>query len=658
MRHDVRKRPKPEWIKAGITMVSMQEPLAFLRRAGMVGVDPHDDHFARYSEECVKKWRDEGVNLVVVSGQKGAGFRAEAENIEASKRMAEMCHKHGLYVGTYIGDTLLTETLFDEFPDARDWVQVDAYGTPVYYAATQTFRQKGCRSNAGYLGFLKEATRRCIEDIGVDFLHYDNFFTRGEPYTCHCDFCRAGLRASIRGKYSDEELIDRFGFADVSLIETPKIWPGQEPWRWGTIRDPLIQEWIDFHCQSLADAYGTLADYARSLKPDVVVECNPYGLGSSNNFLRLCVDHARQLPHGDVFWSEEHEYPQIRPDGEMWTKIRSYKLARTLDQVMFTYVKPYQDRGPALMSVCEALAFNQQTLHSPPPEHGRVRTLYDFRKANEDLYLDTETIADAAVFRQFHTLAYHPDEPRRAVQMTEQTLIQAHVPFDLIFDQQLDAADQYRVLIMPDVRCLSDEQTDTIREMVRNGLGLVATGQTSLCNHWARPRDQLALSDLFGVASADRAAWGTARRTTFGEGRVVYLPKLTPEQPLRQVGSDEGFLHLDIHRLPANWRELAEAIAWAAKGLTIEVEAPPTVACEFLRQPTTGRILVHLVNYDPMKEVEGICVRVSPGLVGDKEAARFVSPDPGAAEAAVEVDGQVMTVTVPCLEAYGIVVVE
>ena len=92
--------------------------------------------------------------------------------------------------------------------------------------------------------------------------------------------------------------------------------------------------------------------------------------------------------------------------------------------------------GITMVSLQGPLAFNQQTLLSPPPPHGRIRRLYDFRRAKEDLYLDTETIADAAVFRQFHTLAYHPAEPRYQVQMAEQTLIQAHAPFDIIFDQQ------------------------------------------------------------------------------------------------------------------------------------------------------------------------------------------------------------------------------
>ena len=656
MRHDVLTHPKPEWIKRGIIAAGGQEPLTFTRRTGQAGSDPHGKHFSIYNEETVLRWKAQGVNLVIVSGQKGCGFKAEAENIEASKKMAGLCHKHGLYVGTYIGDTLHSETLFDEFPEAREWVQVDAFGRPVLYAASQAHRQKGCRNNPGYMGFLREATRMCVEDIGVDFLHYDNFFNRKQR--CHCGHCLAKFRQFVGAKYTPGEMVERYGFQNADLIETPREIRGQEMWTWGAIRDPLVQDWIDFHCQAVADAYAELADYARTLKPDVVIECNPYGLGAANNFLRLSVDHPRLLPHGDVFWSEEHEYPQVTPDGTLYTKIRSYKLARTLDQVMFTYVVPYAGRGPALPSVCEALAFNGQTLRSQRPAHGRVRTLYDFRAEHEDLYLDTETLADAAILRHFHTLAFHSTLPRYEVQMAEQAAIQGHVPFDMIFDQQLPAASGYHVLILADVRCLSDAQMEQIRGLVRNGLGLVATGSTSMFDPWVRSRGELALKDVLGVSDPERAAWGPARRHTFGEGRVAYIPKLEPGGPFREFGPSERNLYLDIHRLPVNWREFTEAVVWAAGGLSAHVEAPPTVTCEFLRQTTTGRVLVHLVNYDPLQPVQDITLRFDAATAGPRRSARFLSPDPGAADAEVrEADGT-LQVTVPVLEAYGIVVVE
>ncbi|HRU04456.1 MAG TPA: hypothetical protein P5137_01620 [Candidatus Brocadiia bacterium] len=658
MSRDLLNHPRRDWLRKGIIKTSLQEPLAFLRRRGETAVDPHDAHFAPYTEAQVRKWKKQGVNLVIVSGQKGAGFKAERENIEASKKMARLCHKHGLRVGTYIGDTLLTETLFDEFPEARQWAQIDACGRPVLYAATQPFRQKGCRNNPGYLGFLKEATRVCVQDIGVDFLHYDNMFNRWEPYLCHCDHCRDGLRAFLRAKYTKAQLMERFGFTDVNLIETPRIWPGQEPWRWDQIGDPLTQEWIDFHCEALAAAYGELARYARSLNPDVTVECNPYGLGAANNFLRLYVDHQRLLPHGDVFWSEEHEYPQVMPDGALLTKVRSYKLAQSLGQTLFTYNLPYRDAGPAVISVCESFAFNGANVLFPRPEHGRARALFDFHAKHEDLYVDTTPLATAAVFRQFHTLAYHTTTPRYEVQMAEQALIQSHTPFGMIFDRQLETAEEFGALVLADVRCLSDEQIRLIRAMVRKGLGLVVTGQTSLCDHWLRTRGEFGLADVLGVSDPAKAAWGPVKRGAFGRGRVAYLPKLEPGGPFRAYDASLGNLYLDIHRLPLNWREFAEAVAWAAGGLPVEVEAPPTVVCEFLLQKGSGRALVHMVNYQPLKEAAGLRLRFRKDLVKGRKRARFVSPDPGAGPAGFEFTSDGLVVTVPKLEAYGIVVVE
>ena len=88
------------------------------------------------------------------------------------------------------------------------------------------------------------------------------------------------------------------------------------------------------------------------------------------------------------------------------------------------------------------------------------------------------------------------------------------------------------------------------------------------------------------------------------------------------------------------------------------MEAPPTVACEFLRQTTTGRILIHLVNYDPLNEARDVHIRVAPQIAGPNPSAAFVSPDPGAAPAVIDTTEHGMAITISALEAYGIVMVE
>ncbi|MFN0127812.1 MAG: ThuA domain-containing protein [Verrucomicrobiales bacterium] len=84
--------------------------------------------------------------------------------------------------------------------------------------------------------------------------------------------------------------------------------------------------------------------------------------------------------------------------------------------------------------------------------------------------------------------------------------MEEHLPLTLITEQDLvpEKLQRHRVLILPNVACLSDAQVDTIRSYVRQGGGLVATCESSLCDELGRPRPDFALHDLFGTSYAGR----------------------------------------------------------------------------------------------------------------------------------------------------------
>ena len=81
-----------------------------------------------------------------------------------------------------------------------------------------------------------------------------------------------------------------------------------------------------------------------------------------------------------------------------------------------------------------------------------------------------------------------------------------HLAMTLINDWDLDTAElaKYAVVLLPNAAALSGAQTDALRKYVRKGGGLVATGETSLCDELGRPRSDFALADLFGVSYQGR----------------------------------------------------------------------------------------------------------------------------------------------------------
>jgi hypothetical protein len=91
--------------------------------------------------------------------------------------------------------------------------------------------------------------------------------------------------------------------------------------------------------------------------------------------------------------------------------------------------------------------------------------------------------------------------------------MEEHLPLTLITELDLrpEVLARYRVLVLPNAACLSDDQVAVIRDFVRSGGGLVATCETSLCDELGRPRPDFALHDLFGASR--RGAFAAADPT-------------------------------------------------------------------------------------------------------------------------------------------------
>lgn len=85
-----------------------------------------------------------------------------------------------------------------------------------------------------------------------------------------------------------------------------------------------------------------------------------------------------------------------------------------------------------------------------------------------------------------------------------QALIEARIPFEMVNDRLLDAEHlmPFKLLILPNISSLSDEQCDQLREFARNGGSLLATFETSLYDEKGNRRDNFVLADLFGVSYA------------------------------------------------------------------------------------------------------------------------------------------------------------
>jgi hypothetical protein len=431
------------------------------------------------------------------------------------------------------------------------------------------------------------------------------------------------------------------------------------------IFDPAIQEWIDYRCQLMADALRQMALYAKSLNPEVAIEINPHGITGGNRAWENGIDHARLLKWTEVFWTEEENPPGYLGDGRLISKIRSFKLARAFDNILLTYIS----NDPVAMGEC--LAFNHTLGYvgeDPiPPDMLKYLAFY---RQNRDLFIGTEDVATVALLRSYPSITYHHARAQLSAILVEQALIQARIPFGLIFDEHLSDLSKYKVLVLPDSECLSDEQLPLIRRFVENGGGLVAVGQAGLYDQWRRLRIKPGLRGLVDAQAPAREyeesvealtlPAGPAARKEFGKGRVVYFPGVEFDGPLPEP---EPYFTISnrFWKRPKNWAEIIEGIRWAANDdIPVHVTGPDFLVANLVDQPDQQRRLLHLVNYNAKNVPLVQSIEVKCHLPQGKAASevKVYSPDLDAPRALnFRAEASRVLFTVPQVRTYSVVAV-
>jgi hypothetical protein len=515
-----------------------------------------------------------------------------------------------------------------------------------------------------------------LDDIKSDAISWDNVAElNSEPESCQCDTCVAKFRDFLRTRYTSAQLLKRYGLTDPSEILPPRFNRSQPPRGVIGLMDPLYQDWVDFRVTTLNAAFHDINRHVRSKRPDIYIDVNPHGITGGNRAWQKGIDPSTLLDGEvvDSFSDEVGRITGIHFGNVLFSKIRNYKLCRT-NNLSFNELYTSDPLTFAMM-----MAFNPQKYRADwgwigeprmgwgaggmrPTNDEDMIALLEWFQANNGHLQGADNIADVAVLRSYASMAYDNYHSHVATNLYEQSLFQARIPFDIIFDKQL-AGDlsQYKVLVLADQLCLSDEQCDIVRKFVRNGGGVVGTGATSVYDNWRWMRPDFGLRDLFGVdfhggQSGDNVNLHVdmegATYNEVGKGRVVYLAGVEPSEPI------EGSLNLFLP-LASNHAELIDAVRWAArKDLSAEINAPVTTVAEFLNQPKKNEVVITLVNFDRENDVTNIAVSLKVPSGKSVKNVAVLSPDwAGNKKLAYTKSGDRIEMVIPKLMLFDMLVV-
>ena len=597
---------RPEWLsRDGIVMAGSWEPLVFrVRRDGSPGYTPTPDQRAAYAREhrpeIVARLKSLGVNFVMMHCYKGFGLSAEQESMADAVRFSELCHQDGLRVGVYVySGAFGWELLFPETPRARDWVVLNHEGKPTTYGRA-TYRYYWNRNHPGAQAFYRGIVRFAVRDIRTDLLHFDNYVVGPGSDANSVE----RFRGYLRDRFTPQQLT-RMGVSDPAAVKPPMTGPPD---------NLLRRAWLDFSCRSLAASYHDMSRYARGLRRDVLVECNPGGVGGG---IRSPIDHGSLLQGGEAFWDEGRP-PGFR-EGRLQSRIRTYKVARRMDNMAFCYTT-----NP--LEVAESMAFNLDCLGcicwfeygeivekpaSKKPVSKAIAPFVRFFHKRRDLLRNATVVADVAVLRSFPSHVFADPKFADLTAGAEQALILNRIPFQIIYDHQLNELDRYLVLALVGCVALSDRHIEQIRRYVRSGGRLCIIGPAGTHDEWMLPRKDITLEDIPSakrLSIAEKDSLVDAVRSLFGGKQ------------------------------------------------SLSVEGPQGLCAEMTEQ--SGRRLVHLVNYRSGEPARNIALRVR--LPAGKKAKSVTLASPlRENDAALSFEKQAGAVefTVPSVDVYEIAVI-
>lgn len=283
-----------------------------------------------------------------------------------------------------------------------------------------------------------------------------------------------------------------------------------------------------------------------------------------------------------------------------------------------------------------------------------------------------------------------------------------HVPYGVITKKDLAQLERHKVLVLPNVLMMDDEEIQAIRAWVERGGALYASRDTSLVSKDGTRHSDFMLADLFGASNAGV----TAERVTYiaSSDTELFAP-YTPQSPLmlsttqrlltahdgaRVLGTltlpytnpNDGEKYASIHSNPpgiatdkpcivAN-RVGKGSVIYAADAIeiqehcadifvrllrtmcpkfSVESDAPACVEFTLFKQPERKRYVLSAVNFQkelPNVPVDGVTVNLALGTVQPQRTVRL----PDATPMTFERDGERITIALPRLETLCMIGIE
>ena len=584
-------------------------------------------------------------------------FLDPTEKLKAIRTAAEAAHKIGNKSFVYIAGLECITANADRsahsfFKDHPTWVQRQINGKPAIFGGGTAFWIRAGDEDVWvspfpsewrtrYMSLVRQIAATGIDGIYVDIPYWMTHFEGWEKsWASFDDFTVAAFRKQT-GLDARQDI------------------------RLNDISDPHFRSWIDFRIHALTQFMKEIESNAKAVNPNCLTIAEIYP-GIEEPAPRVGADVYQLYDVVDVI---AHEYHGMGAD-----MAASKSAFDWLDQMigMFsfrafaggkaTWMLNYSWDGEKAVSIPEAM----KTLFSVQLTAGAnswdaqghvmsesndlgVRTeVFDWIRNHEHTFYDQrEPVDPIGVYFSPRTRDYFPDEFIRSFKGTMSLLLLTHREFEVVTPRTLSQF-HGRTLILPDARCLGDDEITTLQHFISTGHKLVMTGETGTLKIDGAER---AVNALQTMKSEQGALWmkpdlGATLQQVITKTYASAAAHASPSIP-------------EIQEVTSRFEN--EVLKNSDAGRKVSINASPFVISQIAS--VNGKIHVFLSNFkgivakqNPAPKLEGDIVIEFPKAAGSHIYALPYLGEPS--ELAPRVIGDKLVVHVPQFTRNAVVWIE
>jgi hypothetical protein len=515
-------------------------------------------------------------------------FVDPTEKLKAIHAAAEKAHAAGNYAFVYIAGTECitahaAQAAHSMAKDHPDWLQRNSSGKPaIFGGGTEFWIREGDEDvwispfatewRKIYMQRVRQIAATGIDGVYVDIPYWMTHFTGWENTWASFDDSTVAAFKSKTGLNAKTDL------------------------KLGDFGDVNFRRWVDFRIEALTDFMREIDANMKAVNPKckTIAEIYP---GIEESAVRVGADVYDMYPVVDTI---AHEYEtggmsaSRTPLSWFQDMIGMYSFrafAEGKPSWMLSYSWEKEKRiapGEAMKNLAMAQLMagtNSWDAHghnmSGSNDLATRKLIFGWMKDHEKtFFLPRQPIRPIGVYFSQKTRNYFADEFIQSFRGYMLLLLQSHLEFQIVTPRTLDGF-QGDVLILPDARCLSTHELESLRAYAASGKDLIVTGETGNYDQTGALRESNPLQK-FNTPDAGKAYYAALRKE------------------FNQDAAQGRWEQTSFERLRKTF--LAQILKGSPYKPDVQVEASPFVSSQIAR--VNGTVSVFLANFGGLKSKE------------------------------------------------------